>query len=402
MNQRLKSYGRHEIDDDDIGAVVEVLRGDWLTTGPAVAEFEEAFAERVGARYAIACSNGTAALHLASLALGLGPEDEVIVPSMTFAATANAALYVDAKVILADVDPATGLLTEKTLKEAINRCTPGRFKAVFPVHLNGQAVDIEAISEIAKSHGARVVEDACHALGSIYESHIGQIEIGACAHSDIAVFSFHPVKTITTGEGGMLTTNDDTIAEKLYSLRSHGIVRQAEKFQNIGLALDSTGAVNPWYQEMQSLGYNYRISDILCALGRSQLRKLDSFIEQRRQLAKTYDQLLEDSFPWVRPVSDQSNQIPALHLYAVQIDFETAGLERGALMRILSQKGISSQVHYVPVHFQPYYRAKYGTVSLPGAEAYYKGALSLPLHPGMDDSDVEFVVSNLKNALAGV
>lgn len=392
---KLLPYGRQAIDESDIAAVTAVLRGDFLTTGPVVESFENALALRVQARYAVACSSGTAALHLAALALGLGEKSTVIVPTLTFLATANAVRYVGAEVEFADVDPRTGLMTAETFEAAKGRVTAaGRsVDAVFPVHLNGQCVDLEKIREIAAD--LRIVEDACHVLGGTY----GNRPVGHCQFSDMAVFSFHPVKAIAMGEGGVVTTNDAALQEKLLRFRNHGMVRDRNSFEVPEEALDAEGNANAWYYEMPEPGFNYRASDIHCALGLSQLTKLDTFLSARNARVARYDTLLSELSPIVRPIDRVPGGQPAWHLYAVQIDFSAAGVTRNVLMKRLRDRGIGSQVHYLPVHLQPYYKRRYGELSLPGATAYYNSALSLPLFATMTDADVDRVVSSLKEVL---
>lgn len=373
-------YGRQCIDDDDIAAVVDTLKSDWLTTGPAVEAFEAELAKRVGAKYAVSCSSGTAALHLAALALGLGEGDRVAVPTMTFLATANAARYVGAEVAFTDVDPETGLMGADHLLDALARHDD--IKAVFPVHLNGPSVDMAAVSEIARERGLYIVEDGCHALGTP--------GVGACAHSDMTVFSFHPVKTVAMGEGGAITTNDEKLYQRLKQFRSHGMVHDVESLTEHDQALDGAGAVNPWYYEMHEIGFNYRASDINCALGLSQLRKLDQFVERRQVLLVRYRELLTPLAPMVLPPVDAD---AAWHLCAVRIDFAAAGISRAKMMNELKKMGIGTQVHYLPVSRQPYYRARYDELYLPGADAYYDQALSLPLFVDMADEDVDRVVN---------
>jgi UDP-4-amino-4,6-dideoxy-N-acetyl-beta-L-altrosamine transaminase len=385
-------YGRQLIEDDDIAAVAEVLRSDVLTTGPAVAAFEGDLAAAVGAAHAVACANGTAALHLTALALGLGPGDRVVVPAVTFVATANAARFVGAEVVFADVDPATGLMTPATLAEAMARAG-GPVKAAYPVHLNGQTVDIAALAQACP--GLALVEDACHALGS----RTGAGPTGNGAHSAMTVFSFHPVKTVCMGEGGAVTTNDPTLAALVAKLRGHGISREAGAFRHPDEAFAASGEANPWYYEMQELGFNYRVPDVLCALGRSQLAKLPRFAAARRSLAARYDRLLEPLAPRVRPIAKVPGCEPVLHLYVVKIDFAAAGLSRAEVMTGLRARGIGSQVHYLPVNRQPYYVERYGQQSLPGADAYYAGCLSLPLFPGMAEDDPDRVVEALSEIL---
>ncbi|HXA71953.1 MAG TPA: aminotransferase class I/II-fold pyridoxal phosphate-dependent enzyme, partial [Stellaceae bacterium] len=284
-------YGRHAIDEDDIAAVRSVLCGDWLTTGPAVRRFETALAERTGAAHAVSCANGTAALHLACLALDLKPGEAVIVPAITFVATANAARLCGAEVVFADVDPETGLMEAAHLAAAISEAERRGLKAriVFPVHLAGQCADMAAIAQLARAHGLAIVEDACHAIGTLERHSDGsEVAVGACAHSDLTVFSFHPVKTIAAGEGGAVTTQSAALAERLRRLRGHGILRDETMFEDRVEAFEQA-VVNPWYYEMVELGLNYRLSDINCALALSQMRKLDRFVVIRRALAALYD-----------------------------------------------------------------------------------------------------------------
>jgi UDP-4-amino-4,6-dideoxy-N-acetyl-beta-L-altrosamine transaminase len=390
-------YGHHTIEEDDIAAVAAVLRGDWLTTGPAVAAFEADFAAAVGAHHAVACNSGTAALHMAAHALGLGPGDRVIVPALTFLATANAAVYVGAEVAFADVDPETGSLTAATLREAAARAG-GKISAVFPVHLKGTVADPPAIAEAAEALGAAVVEDACHALGTTYTANGRPVTVGACAHSRLATFSLHPVKTIAMGEGGVVTTNDDLLAATMRRFRSHGMVHDPAAWAVEDQGFEG-GEPAPWYYEMPEPGFNYRAPDILCALARSQLGKLGRFVSRRAALAARYDALLAPLAPHVLPPVRPEGCAPAWHLYAVRIDFAALGRRRGAVMRALRARGIGTQVHYVPVAWQPYWRKRQALPELPGAAHYYARTLSLPLFPGMDDEDVDRVVAALAEVL---
>ena len=399
-NARFLPYGRQTVDEADIAAVAKVLRSDWLTTGPAVSAFEDAFAARVDAPHAVACSSGTAALHLAALALGLKEGDHVVVPSMTFLATANAARFTGAEVIFTDVDPDTGLMRADDLAAALDANTGARIKAVFPVHMAGQTEDMEAIAEIAGSRGLPIVEDACHALGTTRRRSGGDRPVGCCDWSDMATFSFHPVKTIACGEGGMVTTKDDDLAARLKLLRNHGMSRDASAFSRPEDAFDENGSANPWYYEMAETGFNYRLSDIHAALGLSQLGKLDLFAARRRALAARYDAALLEFAPLLRPIGRTGGCEPAWHLYPVLIDFDALSIDRAALVARLRDTGIGTQVHYIPVHWQPYYRERNGAQSLPGAEAYYRRTLSLPLYPAMTDADVDRVVEALALALA--
>jgi len=379
------AYGRQTIEDDDIAAVAEALRDDFLTTGPRVEAFESAFARTVGARHAIACANGTAALHLAMLALEVQPGEVVIVPSITFLATANCARFVGAEVVFADVDPDSGLMTPETLREAMSRLEGRRLRAVLPVHLRGDVAELPGLQAIAAEAGAVLVEDAPHALGSTMTFDGRGERVGDCAHSAMATFSFHPVKTIATGEGGMVTTNDDRLAERLRTLRTHGMVRPQ--------------GGDPWWYEMPEVGFNYRLPDILCALGLSQLSKLPRFAQRRRALAALYAERLAPLAPLVRPAARPAWSDPVLHLMVALIDFEAAGRSRRQVVEALRTKGVGTQVHYIPVHTQPYYQNRYGHLDLPGAQAWYDRCLSLPLFPGMADDDVDLVAGSLATAL---
>ena len=388
-------YGRQSIDEDDIRVVAEALRGDYLTTGPTVAAFEAEFAAKTGAAHASACSNGTAGLHLAAMALGLGPGDAAIVPTMTFLATANCVRYVGADVVFADVDPATGLITPETAAAALARAKGKRVKALFVVHLNGQCADMKGLSAFAKAHGLRVVEDACHALGG----DVAGTKVGSCAFGDFAVFSLHPVKTVTMGEGGVVTTADPELDRAVKRLRSHGMERDPARFASRADGFDADGAPNPWYYEMAAPGYNYRATDFQCALGRSQLAKLDKFVARRAELVTLYRARLASLAPLATPLALTKTGRPGWHLCPALIDFDAVGKTRGKVMRELSARGIGTQVHYFPVHRQPYYRALDTGLVLPGAEAYYARALSLPLYYGMADSDVDRVVGALAAVL---
>jgi UDP-4-amino-4,6-dideoxy-N-acetyl-beta-L-altrosamine transaminase len=385
-------YGRQVIEDDDIEAVVAALRSDYLTTGPRVGEFERALSKATQAKHAIACTNGTAALHLAARALNLGPGTTTIIPAITFLATANAVRLNGGDVVFADVDPASGLMRPRDLETALNRC--GHADAVFNVHLAGQCGDLAGIHAVAREHGLRIVEDACHAIGT--QHRYGRI--GDNRFSDLTCFSFHPVKTIAMGEGGAVTTNDPALADIVARDRTHGMTREPATFVERAQAFDGAGAANPWYYEMEVPGLNYRIPDVLCALGTSQLKKLDRFAARRRELVAAYDTELARLGPHVAKLK-RTACTPAWHLYVALIDFEALGLERAAVMRTLSAKGIGTQVHYLPVHRQPYYRELAPNHELAGADEYYRRTLSLPLFPAMSDEDPARVVAALKSAL---
>lgn len=403
MSKRLLSYGRQSIDESDIQAVVDTLRSDWLTQGPTVEAFETALAQTVNAEHAIACSSGTTALHLALLATGIGENDIVIVPATTFLATANAVRMTGAEVAFADVDPDTGLMEAEHLDATIAGLSSDenrRTKAVMPVHLGGQPPELQAIAALSEQHELTVIEDACHALGSAYTDQDGAHHtIGDGSFALAATFSFHPVKTIAMGEGGAVVTNDSAIASACQIYRNHGITRDETAFIDLARARDSSGQRNPWYYEMHQLGYNYRLSDLHCALGLSQLKRLDAFVERRRALADLYRSMLTKLSPQVRPVADRQKNLTCWHLFTVLIDFKALGAERADVTNALRARGIGTQVHYIPVHSQPYYRERYGQKTLLGAEKYYESCLTLPLFPAMSDEDVDHVVHELADVL---
>lgn len=385
-------YGRHLIEADDVAAVVELLQETLagtapLTQGPRVGAFENALADKVAARFAVACASGTAALHMALRALEVDERHACIVPSITFLSTATAVRLCGAEVIFADVDPDTGLMGPEHLAEALSRADRP-VKAALPVHLGGRPCDMAALAQAAGD--IALIEDGCHALGTTGPHG----RVGDGRYSAATVFSFHPVKTIACGEGGAVTLNDPAMAERLGRLRNHGVTRDGALMIDPELSLDANGQPNPWSYEQIELGFNYRMTEIEAALGLSQLGKLDRFAQRRRTLSDLYDQLLAPLAPHVRPVA-RGGAGESLHLYGVLIDFPALGLDRTALMRGLAARGIGSQVHYIPVYRQPYFTARYGLQRLPGAETYYTRALSLPLFAGMGEEDVRRVCAGL-------
>lgn len=405
-------YAKQIIDKRDIDAVVEVLKSDWLTQGPAILRFEKALCEYIGVRYAVAVSSGTAALHLACLAGGIKKNDEVITSPITFVASANCALYVGAKPVFVDIDADTICLNPQYLEEYLNAKHstkslsrhPTSPKAVIPVHFAGVPCDMEAINEIAVKHNLLIIEDACHALGAEYRADDKWHRVGSCTHSDMAVFSFHPLKHITTGEGGAITTNSVEFYKKLLLLRTHGITKTQTDFINMDLAFSDSkktvsgvcqppSKVNPWYYEMQELGFNYRITDLQCALGLAQFEKLDYFVARRREIAAKYNEAFK-GFECIKTMNDSEKSKSAWHLYVVQIDFQRLGKTRSLVMNNLREKGIGTQVHYIPVHLQPYYKEMgYKNGDYPVSEQYYKFCLSLPLFPELSNADVDLIIS---------
>ena len=383
-------YGKHSINDGDIEEVVKVLKSGHLTQGESVEIFEDSVAKYVGAKFAVAVSSGTAGLHLACLAAGVGNGDSVITSPITFVASANCATYLGAKVIFADIDP----LSLNICPEKISECLKinGNVKAVIPVHFAGLACDMSSIADLAQDRGITVIEDAAHAFGASYLS--GK-KVGCCQYSAMTVFSFHPVKSIAAGEGGVITTNDDLLYRKLLRLRSHGINKAQDNFLNQQES-QTDGVKNLWYYEMQELGYNYRIPDILCALANSQLKRLDRFIEKRRQLARRYDDFFRE-FDLITPAQDTRNQLSAHHIYPILINFSKIGVSRTQLMQSLLNVGVGSQVHYIPVPHHPYYKVGAEVpVGIAFAEDYYKNALTIPLFYELSFLQQEKVVSELK------
>ncbi|MGB0683990.1 MAG: UDP-4-amino-4,6-dideoxy-N-acetyl-beta-L-altrosamine transaminase [Magnetovibrionaceae bacterium] len=399
-------YGRQNISDDDIQAVVDVLKSDHLTTGPAIERFEAALCDATDAPFAVACSSGTAALHLGVLALGLGPGDIGIVPAVTFTATANCLRFAGAEVRFADVEPDTGLVSPETIKACLDQCkadgTRDRVKAIFTVHLAGQTADMNTIADLAAAEDLILIEDACHALGGAWQERSDDwAKVGSCKRSALAAFSFHPVKTIAMGEGGAVTTRDEALADRMRLLRSHGITRDENLFVGFPDGDGGTGRGDPWHYEMLDLGFNYRASDLHCALGASQLARLGEFVESRRRLADLYDDQLAVLAPTVVPIARSAAVQPAWHLYAVLIDFEAVGRTKRELMAHLRTAGIGSQVHYIPVPWQPYYQGCTPARDYPGAKRYYERELSLPLFFGMADNDVKRVVQAVKRWVEG-
>ncbi len=375
--RRFIPYGRQSIGEDDIAAVVEVLRGDWLTTGPKVAEFEQALAASAGTTHAVVVSNGTAALHMAMFALRIGPGDEVIVPPITFAASANCVVYMGGKPVFADVDPDTLLIDPAKIEAKITDKT----RAIVAVDYAGQACDYDTLDALAERYGLAVVSDCCHAMGGSYKGR------PAGSWGLLNMFSFHPVKHVTTGEGGAITTNDAGLAERMRMFRNHGITTDFRQREKAG----------GWVYEMVELGYNYRLTDIQCALGLSQMPKLPGWIRRRQDIAACYDEAFAKN-PDINPLAKRPGVSHAYHLYVVRLGSDARGIDRAEAFRELRAAGIGVNVHYIPVHLHPFYRRTFGTGpgDCPVAEAAYEQIISLPMFPTLCDEDVRYVIDTVQ------
>jgi len=374
-------YSRQSIDEEDIQAVVEVLRSDWLTTGPKVDEFERAFAGHVGAEEAVAVSNGTAALHAAMYALRIGPNDEVIVPALTFSATANCVVFQGGTPVFSDVDRGTLLINPASVEANITH----RTKAIIAVDFAGQPCDYDSLRALANRHRLTLVADACHSLGGSYKG----LPVGSLAK--LNTFSFHPVKHITTGEGGMITTDDPELARRMRVFRNHGITSDHRQREQQG----------SWFYEMVDLGYNYRLSDIQCALGTSQLRKLAAWVVRRQEIARRYDAAFAE-LPALKPLVVRDDVSHAYHLYVIRLDTTELRTTRSEVFSSLRAEGIGVNVHYIPVHLHPFYRERFGTKPglCPMAETVYEKLISLPIFPAMTHDDVEYVIAAVRKVIS--
>lgn len=398
-NEKVIPYGRQHITQEDIDAVIQTLKSDYLTQGPKIKEFEDAFAEYVGSTYAVAVANGTAALHLCTLALDVQEGDKVITTPITFAASANCVRYCGGEVVFSDIDPKTYLLDLYKVKELLQKSPKGTYKGIVPVDFAGRAVDLEAFRRLADEYGLWIIEDSCHAPGGGFTDSDGNLQkCGNGNYADLSIFSFHPVKHIASGEGGMITTNNEELYHKLLQLRTHGIVKDDEKYQNSvefaqgtekSQLSDLKSQVYPgWYMEMQNLGFNYRLTDFQAALGISQLQRADEGLSRRRAIAKKYAR----AFQGKSYILGQSDVVDghAYHLYVIEVE------NRLELYNFLRKNGIFAQIHYIPCHLMPYYRDRgWDQGDMPQAENYYKHCISLPMFPTLSDEEQDFVIEKV-------
>jgi UDP-4-amino-4,6-dideoxy-N-acetyl-beta-L-altrosamine transaminase len=374
------NYGKQQIEEEEIQAVVEVLKSDFLTQGPKVKEFEDAICEVVGSKYCVAVSNGTAALHIAVACLEIEKGKEGITSPNSFLASANCMVYNNIKPSFADINPITYCIDSKSILNAINEDT----RLLIPVHFAGQPCEMHEIAIVGKENDLFIIEDAAHAIGSKY---VDGSFVGNCKYSDLTIFSFHPVKTITTGEGGVITTNNKQLYKRLLMLRSHGMTKDSKVL---------TKNPGPWYYEMHELGFNYRMTDIQAAIGIQQLKKLNAFVLRRREIIKHYNEAF-NNIDWLTTPYEKAEVYSAFHLYVLQFDFDKIGKDRKHVMEELLEAGVGTQVHYIPIHTQPYYQTNFGYQlgDFPNAEGYYQNAVSIPLYPGMTDSECEYVIEKI-------
>ncbi|MFT6850613.1 MAG: UDP-4-amino-4,6-dideoxy-N-acetyl-beta-L-altrosamine transaminase [Sphingobacteriales bacterium] len=393
MGKKIIPYGKQDIDQVDIDAVIETLKSDYLTQGPKILEFEEAFAKYVGSKYAVAVSNGTAGLHLGAMALNVKEGQKVITTPITFAASGNGVRYCGAEVEFADIDPETYLIDIEQVKRLLENAPKGTYAGIVPVNFAGRVVNLEKLRAIADEYNLWIMEDACHAPGGYFVDSKGEKQsAGNGNYAELTVFSFHPVKHIACGEGGMVTTSDPQIYKSLMELRTHGIVKNEDLFTNsIETAQGANGNYPGWYMEMQNLGYNYRLTDIQATLGITQLAKADKGLDRRREIARVYS----DSFSGENGLLGHSGVVEghAYHLYIVEVE------DRLGLYEFLREKGIYAQVHYVPMHLMPFYKKE--GVSFEKSESYYSRCLSLPMYPTLDNEDQNFVINCVKEFLNG-
>lgn len=387
MENKVIPYGRQNITEEDIQAVIEALKSDYLTQGPKIKEFEDNFAQYVGAKYAVALANGTAALHLCAMALDVKDGDKVITTPITFAASANCVRYCGGEVVFGDIDPETYLLDINSVKKLLKSSPKGTYKGIIPVDFAGRAVNLEEFKKLADEYNLWIIEDACHAPGGYFVDSTGKQQLcGNGNFAELAIFSFHPVKHIASGEGGMITTNDEVLYHKLLQLRTHGIVKDNDLYTNSIDFAGGKGEYPLWYMEMQTLGYNYRITDFQAALGNSQLQRADEGVIRRREIAKTYYQ----AFQGKAYIKGQSEEVEghAYHLYVIEVE------DRLGLYNYLRTRNVFAQIHYIPCHLMPYYRQfgwKEGDRS--NSETYYKHCISLPMYPTLTREEQQYVIN---------
>jgi len=393
MEQKVIPYGRQNIAQEDIDAVIAALQSDYLTQGPKIIEFEKAFATYIGSKFAVAVANGTAALHLCALALDVKEGDKVITTPITFAASANCVRYCGGEVVFSDIDPDTYLLDFNKVKDLLEASPKGTFKGIIPVDFAGRAVDLEAYRKLADEYNLWLIQDSCHSPGGFFKDSQNEIQnCGNGAFADLAIFSFHPVKHIACGEGGMVTTNDEDLYKKLLALRTHGITKNESDYTNSADFANGNSNSNTtypsWYMEMQTLGYNYRLTDFQAALGISQLQRADEGIVRRREIAATYD----NAFNGKSFIKGQSGVVEghAYHLYVIEV------IDRLGLYNFLKENNVFAQIHYIPCHLMPYYRQfGWNEGDMPNAEAYYEKCISLPMFPTLSFSDQQFVIDKI-------
>jgi UDP-4-amino-4,6-dideoxy-N-acetyl-beta-L-altrosamine transaminase len=391
MNEPARSipYARHWIGEEEIEAVASVLRSDWITQGPIIDRFEEKLAAYTGSRFAVTFSSGTAALHGAAFAAGTRPDHTVITSPITFVASANCVLYQGGQPAFADIDPSTGNIDPDKLRTVVKSGIAG----LIPIHYAGRPCSMSEIHRLASAENLFVIEDASHALGSSWSEAGGEYRVGCCRYSDMTTFSFHPAKTIATGEGGAVTTNREDLYQRLLLFRTHGITKDPDLLErNEG----------PWYYEMQQIGYNYRITDFQCALGLVQLERLDAFIARRRDIVARYNSAFSE-LPGLETPPDEGDARVAWHIYVVRLNLERLTVDRRTVFEALRQAGLGVQVHFIPVHLQPYYRNRFGFSrgDFPAAEEFYQRIITLPLFPRMSDEDVDFVIETVRKILTG-
>ena len=392
--KRFLPYSKQHISNKDIKKVVEVLKSNFITQGPEITNFEKEFAKYVGSKYAVACATGTAALHISCLSLGINKKSRILTTGVTFVATANCAEYLGAKVNFVDIDKNTHCISVKNLEKKLKNGQ--KVNLVIVVHMAGHSADMKRIFRLKRKYNFKLIEDSCHALGGSYENY----KVGSCKFSDISTFSFHPVKPITTGEGGMITTNNKKIYERLLLFRTHGIHKNPKKFINKKLGFEKKNQANRWYYEMTNLGYNYRITDIQAALGSSQLQRINAITSKRNKIAEFYNKEFKNYNGIVTPPK-QRNIIHAYHLYTLLIDFKKFKISKNYFMTRLAQEGVGSQVLYIPVFLQPYYKKKYNynIKNFPNSMSYYNKAVSIPIFDDITKKELNHVSQVIKKIL---